>query len=336
MAASDSSWDPLRDALPGAVPKATVARIQRDLREIAESPLPGILVAPDEASILVVHALVIGVEKTPYAGGFFHFIVRFGEDYPASPPRVRLLTTGGGSTRFAPNLYANGKVCLSILGTWSGPGWSPSMSLSTVLVSIQSMLMTSDALRNEPGYEATKDVALVKRYDEIQAHHTIAVAVIDNVARALKRLPGGDDGDSGAGVAASSSGGGGGAAGGAGSGGSSPGGFASELPQELAEALVGTFVSLSDSYLEACDAHAGLDGQTFEDTLWRGAPGRFAFRPMRARIADVLLPAALTAMEAMGEAEASEMEGEGEEGAGDAAAGSSGGGGGGGGEGGTS
>lgn len=32
-----------------------------------------------------------------------------------------LATTGGGKVRFNPNLYNNGKVCLSLLGTWSGP-----------------------------------------------------------------------------------------------------------------------------------------------------------------------------------------------------------------------
>jgi hypothetical protein len=26
------------------------------------------------------------------------------------------------------NLYAEGKVCLSLLGTWQGPGWSPDTS----------------------------------------------------------------------------------------------------------------------------------------------------------------------------------------------------------------
>ena len=33
---------------------------------------------------------------------------------------MHLRTTGGGSIRFNPNLYACGKVCLSLLGTWSG------------------------------------------------------------------------------------------------------------------------------------------------------------------------------------------------------------------------
>jgi ubiquitin-protein ligase len=32
------------------------------------------------------------------------------------------------SERLNPNLYHDGKVCLSLLGTWSGPGWVPGQS----------------------------------------------------------------------------------------------------------------------------------------------------------------------------------------------------------------
>ena len=38
---------------------------------------------------------------------------------------------GGGSVRFNPNLYNCGKVCLSLLGTWSGAKgetWDPDSS----------------------------------------------------------------------------------------------------------------------------------------------------------------------------------------------------------------
>ena len=36
------------------------------------------------------------------------------------PPLVQLATTAGGTVRFNANLYADGKVCLSLLGTWHG------------------------------------------------------------------------------------------------------------------------------------------------------------------------------------------------------------------------
>ena len=53
--------------------------------------------------------------------------LQFPEDYPSSAPHIQFLTTNGGKTRFNPNLYSDGKVCLSILGTWrgeSGEQWS--------------------------------------------------------------------------------------------------------------------------------------------------------------------------------------------------------------------
>jgi baculoviral IAP repeat-containing protein 6 len=39
--------------------------------------------------------------------------------------------TGGGAVRFNPNLYNCGKVCLSLLGTWTGKegeGWNAEVS----------------------------------------------------------------------------------------------------------------------------------------------------------------------------------------------------------------
>ena len=62
------------------------------------------------------HALITGPFDTPYEGGLFHFVIRFPPNYPLVPPRVAFMTTSGGTVRFNPNLYRNGKVCLSILG----------------------------------------------------------------------------------------------------------------------------------------------------------------------------------------------------------------------------
>jgi Ubiquitin-conjugating enzyme len=51
-------------------------------------------------------------------------------------------------------LYQCGKVCLSLLGTWQGPGWESGQStLLQVLVSIQGLILVPDPYYNEPGYE---------------------------------------------------------------------------------------------------------------------------------------------------------------------------------------
>jgi len=53
---------------------------------------------------------------SPYCGACFEFDAYIPHDYPHVPPKVLLVTTGGGTVRFNPNLYNCGKVCLSLLG----------------------------------------------------------------------------------------------------------------------------------------------------------------------------------------------------------------------------
>jgi len=100
--------------------------------------------------------LIIGPESTPYENGLFLFDMYLSKEYPSSPPLCLLCTTGNGKARFNPNLYANGKVCLSLLGTWTGPGWGQHSTILQVMVSIQSLIMVSDPYFNEPGFEKSR------------------------------------------------------------------------------------------------------------------------------------------------------------------------------------
>jgi ubiquitin-protein ligase len=90
-------------------------------------------------------AFVTGPVDTPYFGGVFLFDVFFPKDYPNVPPQVQFLNTAGGTERFHPNIYADGKVCVSLLGTYEGHDvekWDPVKScLGQVLVSIQSLIL---------------------------------------------------------------------------------------------------------------------------------------------------------------------------------------------------
>lgn len=90
--------------------------INRDVLSLMNDPPPGITVFQDDERINVIYALIVGSQGTPYEGGFFYFILKFPDDYPIKPPEVKFMTTDSGKTRFNPNLYLCGKVCLSILG----------------------------------------------------------------------------------------------------------------------------------------------------------------------------------------------------------------------------
>lgn len=111
----------------------------------------GIYYIPNDVNARIGHAMIFGPEDTPYAHCPLMFNLQFPMDYPFVSPSVIFLTTDG-VTRFHPNLYVNGKVCLSILGTWKGPSWAAVMTISTVLTSIQSLL-EDNPIVGEPGWE---------------------------------------------------------------------------------------------------------------------------------------------------------------------------------------
>lgn len=173
-------WDPLMsvDWNKETPSPQCLMRIKRDIMTIYNEPPPGMFIVPDESDMTLIHALLTGSFDTPYEGGFFYLLIRCPPDYPIRPPRVKIMTTGEGKVRFNPNLYKNGKVCLSIIGTWSGPSWSPAQSLSSVLLSIQS-LMNEKPYFNEPGFEKERNPGDSARYNQIIKHETLRVAVCD-------------------------------------------------------------------------------------------------------------------------------------------------------------
>ncbi|KAL4996778.1 ubiquitin-conjugating enzyme/RWD-like protein [Aspergillus recurvatus] len=173
-----------------------IIRITREIKQIENSADLSIAVDYDEKDIRNVRAIILGPPETPYQFGLFEFSIKFGKDYPARAPSVRAVTTNSGTCRFSPNLYAGGKVCLSILGTWTGqPGeqWSSAQGLESVLISIQS-LMSSNPYENEPGYEHAKsqtDEENMAHYKAKICHETTRIAVLQPLETALDILPDG-------------------------------------------------------------------------------------------------------------------------------------------------
>ncbi|KAI0323038.1 hypothetical protein OF83DRAFT_1048195 [Amylostereum chailletii] len=128
----------------------------KELSVMATSLPIGVWVRVDEVRNDVIKIMIAGPEGTPYEGGLFEFDCFMPLEYPNKPPLLHLRTTGGGRVRFNPNLYNEGKVCLSLLGTWPGSPeeqWKATRStLLQVLVSIQSMILIDAPYFNEPGH----------------------------------------------------------------------------------------------------------------------------------------------------------------------------------------
>ena len=124
---------------------ADITEIQKDIY-VSQ----GIHYCVDEKNMSKGYACIFGPEGTPYEDCPMIYSISTPSTYPFDPPTVRFQTCDG-ITRFHPNMYVDGKVCLSILHTWEGPKWASTMRLSTVFITIQS-LMDTQPLRHEPGY----------------------------------------------------------------------------------------------------------------------------------------------------------------------------------------
>ncbi|KAN0131396.1 hypothetical protein V8E53_010773 [Lactarius tabidus] len=136
----------------------------------------------DETRVDIIKALIIGPEGTPYQNGCFLFDIFLGHNYNQLPPSVKYMTTNGGKFRFNPNLYADGKVCLSLLGTWAGPGWLAGKStLLQVLISIQSMILCEEPYLNEPGWASSSGTPQSVAYSANIRRMVIKTAMLGNL-----------------------------------------------------------------------------------------------------------------------------------------------------------
>lgn len=133
-----------------------IMRLQKELSSLHRDPLPGVTLHVDEHNATRIDAMLEGAEDTPYEGGFFHVRLAIPVTYPMDPPKATWMVTGQGSVRFHPQAYRNGKLCLSILGTWSGPRWSPVLGIRGLLLTVQSQIFTKRAVLCEPGMVPSK------------------------------------------------------------------------------------------------------------------------------------------------------------------------------------
>lgn len=83
--------------------------------------------------------VIRGPEETPYENSLYLFDAYLPSNYPNVPPKFHFHAFRAG--RLNPNLYAEGKVCVSLLGTWEGRDerekWTKDSNIVQILISIQ-------------------------------------------------------------------------------------------------------------------------------------------------------------------------------------------------------
>ncbi|CAH3152396.1 unnamed protein product [Pocillopora meandrina] len=143
---------------------AALKRLMAEYKQLTLNSPEGILAGPlSEENFFEWEALITGPEGTPFEGGVFTTRLVFPPDYPLSPPKMKFTCE-----MFHPNVYPDGRVCISILHApgddpmgyeSSAERWSPVQSVEKILLSVVSMLA-------EPNDESGANVDASKMWRE--------------------------------------------------------------------------------------------------------------------------------------------------------------------------
>jgi ubiquitin-conjugating enzyme E2 O len=144
---------------PSALSAAFLRRVNREHRVLSTSlPADEIYVRTYESRLDLLRCLIIGPKDTPYEHAPFVIDLQLGPEFPKVPPVAHFHSWTGGLGRINPNLYEEGKICLSLLNTWpgqsEGESWSEKASILQVLISLMGLVLVKQPFYNEAGFES--------------------------------------------------------------------------------------------------------------------------------------------------------------------------------------
>ena len=117
-------------------------RIAKENSILQQSLPDGVFVRTWEPRLDLLRVLIVGPHDTPYEFAPFIFDLQYGPQFPISSPSAFFHSWTGNLGRVNPNLYEDGKICLSLLGTWNADEHNEAWSAkdSTVLQLIVSLM----------------------------------------------------------------------------------------------------------------------------------------------------------------------------------------------------
>ncbi|KAJ3257178.1 hypothetical protein HK103_004876 [Boothiomyces macroporosus] len=141
--------------------------LAKQFKELSTHPVPGFNVELKNDNIFEWQVGIIGPPDTIYQGGYFLATLKFPEDFPFNPPTFTF-----NSDFFHPNVYTDGKLCISILhppgddplsGEKAEERWNPTQSVESILLSVVSLI-------NDPNCSspANVDAGVMYRKDRDQ------------------------------------------------------------------------------------------------------------------------------------------------------------------------
>ena len=112
--------------------RLTVSRLTHELEELRRNtPMPIISASPIDDNLFHWKAVLKASDHSPYANGLYLLHIEVPKFYPCSPLRIKIVTP-----IYHPNVNENGDIDLKALRE----GWSPALTIKTVLVTIGAVI----------------------------------------------------------------------------------------------------------------------------------------------------------------------------------------------------
>ena len=132
----------------------SIRRLQSELKEMSKDPNELFSVCPSENNFYQWNISMFGPTNTIFEGALIKACIEFPNEYPNKAPQFKFITP-----LFHPNVYSDGKVCISILHEGIdefgyenlSERWNPSQSVNSILISILSILLS-------PNFESPANV----------------------------------------------------------------------------------------------------------------------------------------------------------------------------------
>ena len=139
---------------------SAIKRLQIEYKQILSDPNYFYSVEPDKQNFLKWNILIIGPSETIFEGAIIKCSIEFPKEYPNKAPIFKFI-----DNIFHPNIYPDGKVCISILHEGTdiyeyesiNERWNPSHSVNSIIMSIISIL-------GDPNFESPANVDASKMW----------------------------------------------------------------------------------------------------------------------------------------------------------------------------
>ena len=139
--------------------------IMKQFEKYNKDPLDNLTIEPPD-DIFNWKFILVGPKDTPWENEIFSGTIKFPMNYPFSPPNVKFT-----SKIFHPNIYNDGKICISILHEGkdqygyedSSERWSPVQTIQTIFLSI--LTLFHDPNCDSP---ANVDASVMYRRDKLE------------------------------------------------------------------------------------------------------------------------------------------------------------------------